>query len=72
MSLMGGTPMTASRTRPLFVRRGRPEDRRCEIVVPFTDEEYAIVEAEAAALSLSIENFLLMRALEVGKADGNA
>ena len=64
--------MTASRFKPLFVRRGRPEDRLSEIIVPFTDEEYAIVEAEAAALSLSIEDFILMRALDAWKVCGNA
>jgi len=63
--------MTASRTGPIFVRRSRPEDRVREILVPFTDEECAIVEAAASALSLTIEDFLLMRALEIGEANGN-
>jgi hypothetical protein len=44
----------------------------CEILVPFDDEELAIVEAAAAALDLSVGDYLLMRALDVGRVEGNA
>jgi hypothetical protein len=69
---MGGVPMTASRSKPYFVRRSRPQDRLREILVPFNDEELAIVEAAAAALGLSVGDFLVMRALDTGKVAGNA
>lgn len=69
---MGGAPMTAPRPKRSFVRRCRPQDRMCEILVPFDDEELAIVEAHAAALDLSVEDYLLMRALDAGKVEGNA
>lgn len=64
--------MTASRIKPSFFRRSRPQERLCEILVPFNDDELAIVEAEAAALGLSIEDFLLMRALDAFRAVGHA
>lgn len=64
--------MTASRSKLRFVRRSRWQDRTSEIVVPFNDEEFAIVEAAAAALDLSVEDYLLMRALDAGKVAGNA
>ena len=64
--------MTAPRPKPSFVRGCRPQDRVCEILVPFDDEELAIVEAAAAALDLSVGDYLLMRALDVGRVEGNA
>lgn len=64
--------MSKTHSKPCFVRRSRPENRTREILVPFNDEELAIVEAEAAALGLSIEDFLLMRALDAGEVKGHA
>jgi hypothetical protein len=69
--VMGGAPVTASRPKLAFVRR-RSKERRYTIRVPFTDEELAIVEAGAADCGLSVEDYLIMRALLCGKADGNA
>jgi hypothetical protein len=64
--------MTASRSKASFVRRRRPETRTNKIFVPLNDEEFAIVQAEAEALGLSVEDYLLMCALDAGRAEGNA
>jgi hypothetical protein len=69
---MGCVPMTASRVKPSFVRRSRPQDRTRKILVPLNDDELAIVEAEAAAPGLSIEDFLVMRAPDAGEVKGHA
>ena len=63
--------MTVSRPKLAFVRR-RSEERRSAILVPFTDVELAIVEAGAEDCGLSVEDYLIMRALLCGKAAGNA
>ncbi len=55
-----------------FFRRARPEDRVYRIRVPFTENEFALVEREAAAHGVSIEDYLIMRALEEGEVKGNA
>lgn len=63
----------ASRSKPtLFFRRGRPEDRVSQIEVPFTGDELALVEREAAALGLSLDDYIVMRLLEVGEVRGHA
>jgi hypothetical protein len=63
----------ASRSKlPRFFRRGRPEDRVYQIEVPFTEDELALVEREAAAHGLSIDDYIIMRALERGEFKGNA
>jgi hypothetical protein len=64
--------MSASRVKPCFVRRSRPQDRVYKIFVPFNDEELAIVEEDAAAVGLSVEDYLVMRALDFGEVKGNA
>jgi hypothetical protein len=64
--------MTGSRSKPCFVRRSRPEDRTNVIEVLFNEEEYAIVEAKAVALGLSLEDFIVARILDAGRIKGNA
>ena len=55
-----------------FVRRSRPEDRVYIIEIPFTDDEFATVEAEAAALRMSVDDYLFMRVMEDTEGKGNA
>jgi len=64
--------MIASRSKPSFLRRGRAEDRVYKIRAPLNDEELVIVEAEAAALSLSVEDYFVMRALDAEGVKGHA
>lgn len=64
--------MSASRVKPSFVRRGRPQDRLREFLVPFTDEEYAIVATEALALGLTVDDYILLRALDAEAVKGHA
>jgi len=63
--------MTASPPKLSFVRR-RSKGRRHTILVPFTDDERALVEARAADCGLSAEDYILMRVLCEMEADGNA
>ena len=63
----------ASRSNPArFLRRGRPENRTHEIQIPFTDDELAIVERDAAAHGLSVDDYIITRALEKGRVKGHA
>jgi hypothetical protein len=63
----------ASRSKSArFFRRGRPEHRVYRIEVPFTEDELALVEREAATHGLSIDDYIIMRALEEGEVKGNA
>lgn len=64
--------MTGFRSEPRFFRRSRPEDRVHKIRIPLNDDERAIVEADAAALGLSVDDYLVMLALDSGEVKGNA
>ena len=56
--------MSASASRPArFIRRSRPEDRTRIWRIDLTDEERAIVEADAAALGMSFDDYVVMRLL---------
>jgi hypothetical protein len=65
----GGAPMSASRPKCSALRRLRPGAAVKYIEVDFDDEEWAIVEARAAAAGLSVDEYAVMCVLEV---KGNA
>ena len=68
-----GRVPAADRTGSLrFYRRSRRAERVFEIDVPFTEDEYALVEARAAAAGLGIEDYILMCALDAGRSKGHA
>jgi hypothetical protein len=63
----------ASRSKPpLFFRRSRPEGRVSQIEIPFTEDELALVERDAAAAGLRLDDYIIMRALEEGRVRGHA
>lgn len=64
--------MTGFRSEPRFFRRSRQEDRVHKIRIPLNEEERAIVEADAAALGLSVDDYLVMLALDSGEVKGDA
>jgi len=43
-----------------------------KIRIPLNDDERAIVEADAAALGLSVDDYFVMLALDSGEVKGNA
>jgi hypothetical protein len=66
--------MTAShRRRPRFTRRSRPEERTRILEIYLTDDEKAFVDAEAAALGMSFEDYVVMRmTTDAERVEGNA